>query len=207
MRNFDKLLELAKRNNGVIQTKMLREYGIPRDYLSYAVKEGILERVYAGIYITKDTIEDFPYYLQLKIKNLVYSYETSAYYNGLTTRTPLVYNATVTSDSNVSRLRDYKIGIKLNVHFVRRSKFDIGITYVKTMLGNEIMIYDKERTICDLFSKTYTGDRFIANESLKTYLRMRDRNLNKLMNYAKELNVDEILREKLEILLWKHQDN
>lgn len=207
MRNFDRLLELAKKNNGIIQTKMLIEYGIPRDYLRYAVKEGILERVYPGIYITRDTIEDIPYYLQLKIKNLIYSYETSAYYNGLTTRNPLVYSVTVTSDSNVSRLRDVRIPIKLNIHFVRKSKFNIGITRVRTMLGNELRIYNKERTICDLFSNNYDGDKFVAIESLKTYLRMSDRNLNKLMRYAKELKVYEILREKLEILLWIHQDN
>lgn len=201
MRDFTRLLNLAKQNNGIIQSKMLTRYGIPREYLTHAVRAGILERVYAGIYITRDTIEDKPYILQLKIKNLVYSYETSAYYNGLTTRNPLVYNATVTSDTNVSRLRNMRLDMELRVHFVRRSKFNIGIKKVKTMLGNDLYIYDKERTICDLFSPTYDGDKFVAIESLKAYLRSSDRNLNKLMKYAKEFKVDNILRERLELLV------
>ena len=68
-------------------------------------------------------------------------------------------------------------------------------------------IYDKERTICDLFSKNYVGDRYVVNESLKTYLKMEDKNLTKLLKYAKELGVEKELKDKLEILLWIHQDN
>ena len=69
------------------------------------------------------------------------------------------------------------------------------------MLGNTIQIYDKERTICDLFSKSYNGDKFVINESLKTYLKLKDKDLTKLLKYAKKLGVDKELREKLEILL------
>lgn len=204
MRDYSKLLKLADANNGIIQTKMVVENNISKNYLRFAVQDGILEKVRNGIYITPSTMEDEVYYLQLKVKDLIYSYETSAYYNGLTTRTPLTLSITTTRDNNVSTV---KSSYKLDFHFVSEDILNFGSTTTKTMLGNEIKIYDKERTICDLFSKSYNGDRFVINESLKTYLKMKDKDLNKLLNYAKKLGVDKELREKLEILLWRHQDN
>lgn len=177
---------------------MAIENKIPRDYLKYAVQDGVLEKVRNGIYITPNTMEDELYFLQLKSKNLIYSYDTSAYYNELTTRTPLVLSITTLKGNNTYSL---KSKYELDFHFVSKEVFNLGLTTTKTMMGNTIQIYDKERTICDLCSKTYNGDRFVVNESLKNYLKMKDKNLNKLLKYAKELGVEKELREKLEILL------
>ena len=58
-----------------------------------------------------------------------------------------------------------------------------------------------------MFSRNYIGDKYVVNESLKTYLKMGDKNLIKLLEYAKLLGVEKKLRDKLEILLWKHQNN
>ena len=69
------------------------------------------------------------------------------------------------------------------------------------MFGNTIKIYNKERTICDLLSKKYKGDKYIAIESLKTYLLMEDRDIQKLSEYAEILGVKEELHKKLEVLL------
>lgn len=202
MRDYSKLLELAKENNGIIRTKMAVENKIPKDYLKFAVDDGVLEKVRNGIYITPGTMEDELYFLQLKSKNLIYSYETSAYYNGLTTRDPLVLSITTTRNNNISTI---KSNYKLDFHFISKEKLNFGLTTTKTMFGNVIQIYDRERTICDLFSKNYVGDRYVVNESLKTYLKMEDKNLTKLLKYAKELGVEKELKDKLEILLWIHQ--
>lgn len=204
MRNYSKLLELAKKNKGIIRTKIAVENRIPKDYLKFAVEDGFLEKVKNGIYITPDTMEDELYFLQLKSKNLIYSYETSAYYNGLTTRDPLILSITTLRSNNISAI---KSNYKLDFHFVSKEKLNYGLTTTKTMFGNVIEIYDKERTICDLFSKKYVGDRYVVNECLKTYLKMEDKNLTKLLRYAKELKVEKELKDKLEILLWIRQDN
>lgn len=198
MRDYSKLLELAKENNGIIQTKMAVENNISKHYLRFAVQDNVLEKVRNGIYITPETMEDELYFLQLKSKNLIYSYETSAYYNGLTTRNPLTLSITTIQGNNTYQLKSQ---YKFEFHFVPKCKFDLGLTTVKTMYGNTIQIYDKERTICDLFSKNYVGDRYVVNESLKTYLKMEDKNLTKLLKYAKELGVEKELKDKLEILL------
>lgn len=198
MRDYSKLLKLAKENNGIIQTKLVVENNISKHYLRFAVQDKILEKVKNGIYITPDTIEDELYFIQLKSKNLIYSYETSAYYNELTTRTPLILSITTLKGNNTSSL---KSKYELDFHFVSKDVFNLGLTSTKTMLGNVILLYDKERTICDLCSKNNSRDRFVVNESLKTYLKMPDKDISKLLKYAKILGVENKLRDKLEILL------
>lgn len=198
MKDYSKLLKLAKENNGIIQTKMVVENKISKHYLRFAVQDKILEKVRNGIYITPDTMEDELFFLQLKSKNLIYSYETSAYYNGLTTRNPLTLSITTIRGNNTYSL---KSNYQLDFHFVDKDKLNLGLTTTKTMFGNSITLYDKERTICDLFSRSYNGDKFVVNESLKTYLKMKDKDLTKLLKYAKKLGVEKELREKLEILL------
>ncbi len=198
MRDYSKLLEIAKQNNGIVQTKVAVANNIPKDYLKYAVQDKVLEKVRNGIYITSNTMTDELYYLQLKAKNLIYSYDTSAYYNELTTRDSLRVSITTTRDNNVSSL---KSSYDLDFHFVSEESLKLGLIEKKTMFGNLIKIYDKERTICDLFSNRFYGDKFIAVESLKAYLRCKDKNISKLMSYAKTLGVEKQLREKLEVLL------
>lgn len=198
MRNYTRILELANKNNGIILTKDAVENNIPKSYLKYALEDEILEKIRNGIYITKETIEDMEYLLQIKNSNLIFSYETSAFYNRLTTRDPLSLSVTTFSGNNVSSI---KCSYDLDFHYVSKDKFDLGIIEVKTMFGNSIKIYDKERTICDLFSKKYKGDKYIAIESLKTYLLMNDRNIPKLIEYAEILGVKKELNEKLEVLL------
>ena len=198
MRDYSKLLKLAKENNGIIQTKMAVKNNIPKDYLHFAVQDKVLEMVKNGIYITPDTMIDEMYFLQLKSKNLVYSYETAAYCNNLTTRTPLTLSITTTKGNNVSAI---KSNYQLNFHFVSKEKFNLGLITTKTIYGNSINIYDKERTICDMFSRNYVGDRYVVNESLKTYVKMKDKDLIKLLRYAKLLGVEKKIKDKLEILL------
>lgn len=204
MRDYSKLIKLAENNNGIIQTKEVVENNIPKDYLHFAVQDKVLEKVKNGIYITSDTFIDEFYILQLKSKNLIFSYETAAYFNDLTTRTPLTLSITTTKGNNVSNI---KSNYKLDFHFVPMEKLNLGLTTTKTIYGNLIQIYDRERTICDMFSRNYIGDKYVVNESLKTYLKMEDKNLIKLLEYAKSLGVEKKLRDKLEILLWKHQNN
>ena len=204
MRNYSKILKLASKNNGIILTKDAVENNIPKPYLRYALEDDVLEKIRPGTYITKETIEDTEYLLQINYKNLIFSYETSAFYNHLTTRDPLSLSITTISGNNVSSI---KCNYDLDFHFVKKNKFELGIIEVNSIFGNKIKIYNKERTICDLLSKKYKGDKYIAIESLKTYLLMEDRDIQKLSEYAEILGVKEELHKKLEVLLWKLQNN
>lgn len=69
------------------------------------------------------------------------------------------------------------------------------------MFGNTVKCHDIHRTICDLFSVKYIGDKFIQVEALKNYLKLPNKDTVKLVKYAKVLGVDKKLRDRIEVLL------
>lgn len=65
----------------------------------------------------------------------------------------------------------------------------------------KIRIYDKERTICDIIKNKKKMEPEIFVKALQRYSKLSDKNLSKLMRYAKKLNIDKKVREYMEILL------
>ena len=196
MRNYTKLLELAKQNNGYVFTKDLSQNKIAKDYLKFAIEDGILEKVARGIYIESDKFVDLLYVYQMNYSKVVFSSFTSAYLWNLTTRdTEIVYGATP--------LNYFAKGSRNNTVLVRENDdiYNLGITTIKTMFGNIVKCHDIHRTICDLFSDKYVGDKFVQVEALKKYIKLPNKDTVRLMKYAKVLGVDKQLREKLEVLL------
>ena len=197
MRNYTKLLERAKQNNGYVFTKDLSKNKIAKDYLKFAVEDGILEKIARGIYIKSDEFVDLLYVYQMNYTKVVFSAFTSAYLWDLTTRdTNIIYG--------VTPLNYYAKDSRNNkVVLVRESDYvyNLGITTIKTMFGNTVKCHDIHRTICDLFSDKYIGDKFIQVEALKNYLKLPNKDIIKLMKYAKVLGVDKKLRDRIEVLL------
>jgi hypothetical protein len=62
-------------------------------------------------------------------------------------------------------------------------------------------MYDVERTICDVIRNRNQMDVTIVIDAVKNYVKRKDKNIPKLMEYAKILKVDKILRKYLEVLL------
>jgi hypothetical protein len=88
-KNYSKLVKLAR--NGLIRTKDVSSAEIGRDYLRYAVEDGVIENIAPGIYLLKNEFEDRMFIFQLKNSKLIFSSYTSAYLLGLTTRVPMFF--------------------------------------------------------------------------------------------------------------------
>ena len=84
-------------------------------------------------------------------------------------------------------------------------KFDITvICVVPSYLGtieDMIPMYDLERTICDLMRSRSSIEAQDFNSILKTYVSRRDKDLNRLMEYAKLFRVDNVIRKYMGVLL------
>ena len=62
-------------------------------------------------------------------------------------------------------------------------------------------IYDIEKTVVDIvFYREKVGIEE-TKEILVTYLQRKDRNLNRLLKYAKQMKCDNIMRQYLEVLV------
>lgn len=197
MMSKEKLLKLIKENHGYIQTKDLKQYGIHREYLTILVEEERLIRVSNGVYQTPEVWEDQYLFLQAKRKNMIYSHDTALFLHGLTDRDPLKLTATVPTGYNTTQMKSNS----LDLFTIKKELFHLGEMKMKSPYGSEIVVYDKERTMCDMIRSRNKLDQYMIVEGLKKYVQLTEKDITKLLLYAKELKVEHILRSMLELLL------
>lgn len=197
MNYLKKLEELIEQRHGTILTSDLDKDEIPRTYLSMLVAEGKLERVDRGIYVSTDAVHDEMYAMQNKYPKLIFSHETALFLHGLSDRTPFEYSATVPSGYKVVE----NVSERVKVYYIKKDLHELGIIDVNTPFGNPIKVYTVERTICDIVRSRSRVDIQILNEALKRFVKLKRSDYSLLMDYAKELKIETILKNYLEVLL------
>lgn len=193
----EKLEKLIEKQNGYITTQDAMHEGIHREYLTMFVEEEKLIRAASGVYQSPYAWEDKLYMYQQKKKRMIYSHETALYLHGLSDRDPAQYTVTLPTGYNTSQIKQ----IDLITYTIKPSLFELGKMTMKSPFGNDITVYDKERTICDIIRSRSRVDKQILNDGLKRYVIDATKDLNKLMNYAKKMGIENVLRNYMEILL------
>ena len=197
MMSKKKLEELIKKKNGYITTQDAIYEGIHREYLTMLVEEEKLIRISPGVYQSIDAWEDKLYAYQQKKKHMIYSHDTALYLHGLSDRDPIQYSVTLPTGYNTTQIKQ----INLMTYTIKPSLFELGKMTMKSPFGNEITVYDKERTICDIVRSRSRIDQQILKDGLKRYAKDKSKNLNNLLEYAKKMGIDNVLRNYMEILL------
>lgn len=197
MSYLKKLEELLKKKNGILLTKDIIEAGISKQLLTTYVRQGYIKRVAHGVYLSNDTLEDEMYVLQVRSNLAVFSHETALFHHDLSDRDPLSYTITLPTGYNASKLKENGV----EVYYVKRELLELGLIVGRTVFGREVRTYDKERTICDVIRSRNNMDISIVNDSIKRYLGLKDKDISKLLRYAKAFKIDRVLRTYLEVLL------
>ena len=197
MTKTEKLSNLIELRNGYLSITEAQELGISRTYVQEYISSNGFERVARGLYKSSDVWTDDLYILALKNEKVVYSFDTALMLNGLTEREPTEIFVTVSRAYNASHLRS--MGIVVN--HVRDKWVNLGRTVAKTTYGNEVSVYDMERTICDMLRVKDKKDPQMFAYAIKEYAKSAKKNLPRLMKYAKEFGVEAELRQYMEVLL------
>lgn len=185
-------------NKGIIQTKDLTKRGIhPEQFQRYLKKGGKIEKVAHGMYVSVDDFTDEFQLLQTRFKRGVFSYETALFLHDLTDVTPFDYHMTFPQGYNNKHL--VESGVIPSYAVPKR--YELGIITMESPSGNLIRVYDVEKTICDIYNTRHRADKDVQLTALKRYMKRKDKNFSKLIDYAKVLKVDKILRQYLEALL------
>jgi predicted transcriptional regulator of viral defense system len=197
MTKTEKLNDLIKLSNGYLYIADAEKLGISKVYIREYVLANNLERVAHGLYKSSDVWTDDLYILTFNNKKAVYSFDTALMLNGLTEREPSEIFVTVSRSYNASHLRSKGI----IVNYVKDEWLDLGRTVAKTVYGNEVSVYDMERTICDIIRVRDKKDPQMFAYAIKEYAKSANKNLPRLMKYAKEFGVEAELRKYMEVLL------
>lgn len=197
MNYLEKLEKLIQKQHGTVLSADLNQYEIPRTYLQMMVAEGKLERVDRGVYVSTNAIEDEMYFMQAKYPKLIYSHETALYLHGLSDRTPFEYSATVPSGYKVVR----SLAERFKIYYIKMELHELGVETVQSSHGNPIKTYNIERTICDLIRSRSRIDVQILNDALKRFVKLKSADHSILMDYARKLKIETVLKSYLEVLL------
>jgi predicted transcriptional regulator of viral defense system len=195
MSNYDKILDIANKNNGIVTSQMLKDREIPSIYLTRMVKDGKLQRVDRGIYSTEEVMLDEYYLLYEKNQRAIFSFSSALYIHGLTDRIPYQMEITLPSSYNSSHIDKDVI-----IHKVIEKYYSLGRTMKKTMFGNDVACYDMERTICDLVRFRDKIDVEIFKKALIGYKSHTDRDYQKLRQYAKTMRISKQINDLLDVI-------
>lgn len=193
MTNIDKLIS----ETGILISTDAAKKGVSKSSFYRYVKENSMEKIGHGIYLVEGAWEDELFVLHERCPSAVFSHEEALYYHNLIDREPVKHTLTIYTSYNPKRLTES--GCK--VYTVKKELLDLGKIVVDNNCGNQIPMYDMERTICDMVRSRRNIEAQDFNMALKTYVHRKDKDLNKLMSYAAKFHVDKILSGFMEVLL------
>lgn len=182
-------------HGGVMKTSELKDAGYYYKKIQSLLEKGALLQIRRGYYRLADDelFSDIPIILIL-FPDGVICMESALDYYGYTDRTPSAWHLAVDFKSTRTRFSiDYPI---IKPHFIRSDRYPIGITSV-TIDGRQMMIYDRERTICDLLFHKNKVDREVFNMAIQRYIEDPERITARLIKYAGQLHVEKKVREVL----------
>ena len=197
MNNEHKILDLF-RTKKYITTKEVENVGISRRFLGFLVAKNKIIRLSRGIYTLPNELEDDYFIIGNKSKYAIFSNLTALYFHGLCDRIPVKYDVTVKSGYKGSLQKNDNI----NLYYVKKENFELGLTTIETNYGNNVRVYDVERSICDIIKNKNKLDLELFNKAIRNYYYSKNKNIIRLYDYAEKLGIYEKVRNTFEVLTW-----
>jgi len=178
---------------------ILKSFGYSQYTINKLVDCGRLKKInkktYENLEFSGEDL-DF-YYAYAYVPNGAICMMSAAVYYNLTTFRPDSIDVAIRRKSKVSTLPDWP---SIKLHYYTDFRFEKGIKTIDNN-GNLFLIYDIEKTVCDIvFYRELIGIEE-TKEILKNYLDLKTRDINKLIRYSEELKCGEILKKYLEVLI------
>lgn len=171
--------------------------GVSKYHFYKYVKSEELEKAAPGIYVSADAWGDDLYILQARYAGVIFSHETALYLLDLVDREPLQITVTAKGKYNAQKLTEQ--GVK--IYRIKPELHTLGVRELPSPGGHQLRVYNAERTICDMIRSRSNIEIQDYQTALRSYLRLKEKNIPLLMEYAEEFHVAAILRTYLEVLL------
>ncbi|MCM1252987.1 MAG: type IV toxin-antitoxin system AbiEi family antitoxin domain-containing protein [Clostridium sp.] len=186
-------------NRKFITTAELQRMGYSYYKIGKLEESGLLKRVnrstYENLYYAGDENDFFS--AEAFVPKGVICLMSAARYYGLTNYLPDAVDVAIERKKKVSTLPDWP---EIRIYYFDPRRMDIGVREVKEE-ENIFHIFDIEKTVVDtIYYRNKIGIEETA-EILKNYLGKKDRQIDRLYEYAKKLRCEKIVRTYLEVLI------
>lgn len=189
---------IVKENKGYVTRKDIDRNDIPSIYLTRYVKKHGFKQIVRGFYAKEEWIVDPYLVFQYTYPKFVYSFNSAIYLHGLGDILPNYLE--VTGPFNYRPMSKVRDDIITHTDTIEES-YNLGIVEIRTTFGNIVKVYDKEKTICDLIKNKNKIEFEVYVKALNNYAKAKDKNINKLMEYAKLIKIESKVRSQMEIIL------
>lgn len=160
------------------------------------VKQGELIQVRRGVYATSEQLSGNMIDIASIVPEGVLCLWSAWNIHRLTTSMSQAFHVAV--------VRDKKVTVpsfpQMEIHYLTEKIHGTGISQM-VIDGFNVMVYDVERSVCDAVKFRNKVGIDVCSEIISNYLERPDRNLTRLMDYAKILRVSAILGKYLEVKL------
>ncbi|EJN56490.1 hypothetical protein MK904_04335 [Loigolactobacillus coryniformis] len=186
---------LLDKYHGTLMLKVAKEHGIQQKTLDALVNNAVLDKDYPGVYVESGDFADPFYFRAVKFSRGIFSHETALYLHDMTDELIDRYIMSFPRGYHNANLSEYFIVPRI----VNQRFYEFGVTKIETLNGNTVPVYDAERTLCDIWRKSYKADPSVKIKALNAYFERPDRDFNKLANYAQVLKVGNEFMTALEV--------
>ena len=181
----------------MVRTAEFQRAGFHNTYLAELTEGGRLIRVKAGLYIAAEEQTGAGFLeIQLALPNAVICLGSALAYCEMTTyEPPAVYIAIPRDDRTLAPvfppIRRFSFG---------EPRYSLGVNVVE-IEGNGIMIYDREKTICDAIRYRRVLGQNVTNEAVRNYLTSPGSKVKRVVEYARTLRVEGPVRTHLRLMV------
>ncbi|TFG92431.1 MAG: Abortive infection protein AbiEi [Candidatus Atribacteria bacterium] len=195
----ERIYKVFKKHKGFARTKDILVAGIHTRNIKRAREKGQVIQVKRGFYrlaeIPLISNQGFVDLARAVPGGFICLLSALSYYE-LTTFNPSVIAMAICRGSRKPKINYPPVEF---YHFSKK-QFEAGINKIKVK-GHEIRIYNWEKTICDCFRYRNKLGLDIAKEGLSEYLKRKDRDLEKLLEYAEICRIEPLLQTWLNAMI------
>ena len=186
-----------KERNTYLSSASVKKQGRTAYYkMLESAKQGELIRVRRGVYANIEQLSGNMIDIDAIVPGGILCLWTAWSIHQLTTSMPQAFHVAIKRGRKVS----IPYFPKIEVHHYTEDLLNIGV--ISTIIDDfNIHLYDIERCVCDAVKFRNKVGIDVCSEIINNYLERPDRNLSKLMDYARRLRVGTILEQYLQVKL------
>ena len=183
--------------NSYISSANVKEQGRTAYYkMLESVRQGELIQVRRGIYANIDQLSGNMIDINTIVPDGILCLWSAWSIHQLTTSMPQAFHIAIKRGRKVS-IPSFP---RIEVHHYTEDLLKIGVISM-IIDGFNIRLYDVERCVCDAVKFRNKVGMDVCSEIINNYLERPDRNLSKLMDYARRLRVGKIIEQYLQVKL------
>ncbi|MBD3383611.1 hypothetical protein GF407_01680 [candidate division KSB1 bacterium] len=201
MQNSD-IINLFQKSGGYLNSTQLIKNKVHTSTIRKLLKTGKIEKIKRGLYrLAPDELPQHNYFTYdyfdatIGVPAGIFCLTTALFYHNLTTTRPITFDMAIPPSHRNTKLNT----VSLRLYRFNEPYYSLDIKKIKTNI-TVIKIYEKEKSICDAIRLRHIIGEDVAMESLNSYMRLKEKEINKLLQTAKICKVTHIVEPAIKAM-------